>query len=262
MIRRLLCLFSFFICLLTSQLVFARDFIIVATPQAPFKFIENGAVKGIDIEIIDEVMKRLEIPYKILFVKSDARIQAEARNGTVDMLLLYSKKKSRMDYLIYPEQSYIDLTWNFFIRKEDEKRIKFTSFDDLKALKIAATNGVSYTHEFWTADLDLILTSKIELHLPMLLAYRVDTTPLNTITTLYEAKKKGLLSKISFLPKPLKTKAYYNTFVKASSYPLKERLIKRYNSIVADMKKDGTIQKIFNKYLQDDTSTSHDFLVR
>ncbi len=92
----------------------------------------------------------------------------------------------------------------------------------------------------------------------MLLAYRVDTAPLNTITTLYEAKKKGLLSKISYLPKPLKAKAYYNTFVKASTYPLKERLIKRYNSIVADMKNDGTIRQIFNKYLQDDTYKSLD----
>ncbi|WP_269424965.1 substrate-binding periplasmic protein [Kiloniella laminariae] len=229
----------------------ARDLILLATPQAPFKYEENGELKGIDVEIITEVMKRLNLGFQLRLIKSDARIQEEARRGKADMLVLFSKKQSRLEYLIYPEESYIDLTWNFFIRREDNGKYKFNELADLKGLAIGATKDVAYTPEFWQAGLQLDITTNNDQQISKLLAGRFDLVPLNTISTLYEEKHRGNLSKISYLPTPLKSTRYYNVFSKASDFPDKEDLIKRYDEIIRQLQEDGTIQRIMDKYLGD-----------
>jgi len=242
------------ISLVCSLLIFsgsapARDLIVLATPEEPYKFAEDGVFKGIDIEVLDEVMRRLELTYSVELVESGTRIQQEARAGRADIVLLFSKKPDRMEYLIYPQESYIDISWNFFIRAEDEGRISYDGFDDLKGLQVGITQDFAYTPDFLASGLAFQTVASNNLQIGMLLAGRVDTVPLNTISTLYEEKKAGRLDFLTFLPRPLITKPYYNTFAKASTYPDIENLAARYDAVIRDMKADGTLDAILIKYL-------------
>ncbi|MCK7610787.1 substrate-binding periplasmic protein [Roseibium sediminicola] len=227
----------------------ARDLVILATPEEPYKFVENGVYKGIDIEVIDEVMRRLDLTYSVELIESGTRIQQEAMSGRADMLLLFSKKPERMAFLLYPEESYIDISWNFFIRAEDEGKIAFEAYRDLAGLQIGITQDFSYTPEFLQSGLSFQTVPRNTLQIGMLLAKRIDAVPMNTISTLYEEKKAGRLDKLSFLSKPLITKPYYNVFAKASSYPDIDGLVARYDQTIRDMKADGTLEAILVKYL-------------
>ncbi|WP_428526214.1 substrate-binding periplasmic protein [Roseibium sp.] len=227
----------------------AADLVVLAKPEAPFKFEESGQPQGIDIEVIDAVFDKLGISYKVEFIRSDARIQEDARNGRADMLLVFSKNAKRQEYLTYPEESYVDIGWNFFIRSEDQDKIVYESFDDLKDLKIGITKDISYTPEFLASGLSFEESPRSELQIGKLLAKRFDAVPMNTISTLYEQNKEGNLDKIAYLPKPLKSKAYYNVFTKASKYPGIEGLPAKYDAAVRELKADGTIDAIFAKYL-------------
>jgi polar amino acid transport system substrate-binding protein len=227
----------------------ARDLVILATPEEPYKFIENGEHKGIDIEVIDEVMRRLGLSYTVELIESGARIQQEAVSGRADMLLLFSKKPERMEFLYYPQESYIDISWHFFIRAADEGKVKFENFQDLGGLQIGITQGFSYTPEFLGAGLNFQTVPRNTLQIGMLMARRIDAVPMNTISTLYEEKKAGRLDALSYLPKPLITKPYYNVFAKASSYPDIEGLVARYDETIRAMKADGTLDAILVKYL-------------
>jgi polar amino acid transport system substrate-binding protein len=144
-----------FALLLGAGVAVARDLIVLATPEEPYKFEENGVFKGIDIEVLDEVMRRLGLRYSVELVESGTRIQQEARAGRADILLLFSRKPDREEYLIYPQESYIDISWHFFIRAENEGKITFESFEDLKGLQIGITQDFAYTPEFLNSDLDL-----------------------------------------------------------------------------------------------------------
>jgi len=221
----------------------------LATPEEPYKFVENGVHKGIDIEVIDEVMRRLGLTYTVELIESGTRIQQEAMSGRADMLLLFSKKPERMEFLLYPEESYIDISWNFFVRAEDEDKIIFKDFQDLSGLQIGITQDFSYTPEFLNSGLNFQSVPRNTLQIGMLLAKRIDAVPMNTISTLYEEKKAGRLDKLSFLVKPLITKPYYNVFAKASSYPDIEDLVARYDQTIREMKADGTLEAILVKYL-------------
>lgn len=243
----------FFIILISNS--FGRELIIAGIPEEPNRWIDkNGKLTGVDIDIIDYIMKKNGIEYKIVLEGSSARLEAGWQNATpaYDMVFTYSKNKEREQFLYYPQESHVDFSWNFFVRKEDEKKYKFDKFEDLKGVKIGATTGFSYSDEFWDAVKKGVITveeiPKNELQMAKLLNNRIDMVPLNTQATLYEAKKDGTLSKIAYLPKAIKSKPYYNTFVKKSTYPQLTEVMKKYDATLAEMKKDGTLKKILAKY--------------
>ncbi|MEH6445190.1 MAG: transporter substrate-binding domain-containing protein [Oceanospirillaceae bacterium] len=228
----------------------AREFKIVGTPEVPYRFIEKGTshVQGIDIDIMKMIMEELNLPYNISLINSGSRIIKEAKDGKVDMVLSFSRKSDR-SYLMYPKASYKNLDWNFFIRKKNAGKIIYNNLSDLKGLVVGATQDWSYTPQFWKAGLNLSVLTNNNLHLQMLYLGRIDTVPLNTASALYEIKKNGYSEEITFLPKSLKSKPYYNAFVAASSYPNKEELRQQYDEVLYRMIHEGTVQKVFDKYL-------------
>ncbi len=235
--------------------VYSRDFLIIGIPEEPNRWIDkSGKAVGIDIDIIDYIMKKMGIKYKVSLINSSSRLESLEKNNITncDMIFTYSKNKDREVYLIYPKESHIEFSWNFFYLKENEGKYKYDSIKDLKGLKIGITKGFSYTPEFWNAvdsglfQADIVIQNSLQL--PKLSKKRFDLVPLNTIATIYQLKKDGQLSQYSYLPKPLTNRAYYNVFVKSSDYPNMPEIIKQYDYILSEMKKDGTLENIYKKY--------------
>jgi polar amino acid transport system substrate-binding protein len=242
--------------LMINSPVFARDFNIIGIPGEPLRFYnDQNQLTGIDVDIITEIMDRLDIPFSIKLISSSARLENFREDSSTDMIFTYSYNDERAKYLIYPEESHITLSWNFFYLKEYEGMFDFETFEDLKGLKVGATIGFSYTPEFWQAADDEIfildLVVKNELNLLKLIGNRFDLYPNSRIDTLYQARSSGFLDKITYLPKPLKEKKYYNTFVRKSDYPDLDSIIQRYDEELRNMKKEGLIQNIYDKYLND-----------
>ena len=226
-----------------------REFIMAGDVEPVFRYIDdNGKVTGIDIEIIDLFMKELKIPYKFKLIKSTARGVVEAKSGKVDMLISKIMKEDRKSYLIYPQEIYRNIAWNFFIRKEDKGKIKYDSLDDLKGLRVGATKKFAYTDEFWAADLDRDVMPVNDKQIGKLIAKRFDIVPMTTLSTLYKVKNNGQIDKITYLPKILVYTKLYNVFTKASTYPDKEKLIKEYDIAIRKLTESGQIKAIFDKY--------------
>lgn len=232
---------------------------IVGIPGAPLRYIdEANNVVGIDVDIIDTIMKRLDIEYEVELLNSSTRLKKLWRDPNVDMILTYSHKAERFKHLTYAKQSHITLGWNFFVRKENLSKIDFKKLEDLSGLKVGATLGFAYTPAFWEAaeegifKLDTVV--KNELNLKKLVHGRFDTFANIREDTLYQAKVAGYLDEIAYLPTPLKEKKYYNTFVKVSDYPHLSRVMVRYDEELLKMKQDGTIERIYKKYFDYDNN--------
>lgn len=242
----------------------AQTFRILGTPTSPFKISsdQTHSHPGISIDILQHIMKEMGIDYEIQFYPAVARVIQQAKNGNGEMLISYSVMKERFEYLAYPEESYRSIQWNFFIRKEDEGKITFEQLEDLKGLQIGVVRGTSYIKEFWEAEtyLQFQIVSKNTQQIPKLLNKRIDIAPLNTRSTLYDLKKTGHMNKVTYLPKPLAVKQYYDPIIKGSSYfdpppgsnltreEVIEEFLARYDAIIKKFKEDGTIQNIYNKY--------------
>ncbi len=240
--------------IMVASFAWGRDLVIAGIPEEPNRWMADGKAVGIDPEIIDYVMNKLGISYRIELVSSSARLEANtmAKPAVYDMVFTYSFNEDRAKFLAYPKESHISFNWNFFYLKANEGKYVFDSYADLAKWTIGITKGISYSDEFLKAindvplKIDEITTN--ELQLDKLISKRFDLVPLNTKATLYEAKKKGVLDMIAYLPKPIKDKEYFNTFVKASNYPGLADIMVKYDEVLKQMKKDGTLTKILAKY--------------
>jgi len=240
---------------LFCSISFSRDLIIAGIPEEPNRWInENGELTGLDVDIIDHIMKKMGVKYKIILEQASTRLRHnwEVDKSPYDMVFTYSKKAAREKKLYYANESHISFSWNLFYTAKNEGKYKFENFEDLRGLKIGMTKGFSYTKEFWDAANKGIFKKDVvvknELQLMKLLKNRTDLVCLNTTATLYELKTKGLSDKVSYLKKPIKSKPYYNTFVKSSDYPNLDKVRKQYDIILKEMKEDGTLNKILQKY--------------
>lgn len=233
----------------------ARELVIGGIPEKPLRWVApDGTIVGFDVEVMDCIMKKLQRDYRIELVDSSARLERNAREqpSPYDMVFTFSHTNERQSFLWYAKESHISFNWNFFLRKEDEGKFSFNSYADLAPWTIGITRGMSYSDEFLRAietvplKVDQVATNKLQLD--KLLARRFDLVPLNTKATLYEARERGILERISYLPKPVKDKAYFNTFVKNSSHPELQALIPQYDAALRQMRSDGTLAHLMIKY--------------
>ncbi|MTI08189.1 substrate-binding periplasmic protein, partial [Curvivirga aplysinae] len=190
------------------------EFVVMANPQIPHKFMQDNKPAGIDADIVKLFFESEKIPYRIELIESDNRLLLEAKQGRADMLLLFSRNLEREKFLIYPDISYIDITWNFFVRADRANEFRSGHLEDLIGFRVGATEGISYTDRFWSSNLTLDKVAKNSLQITKLLNGRIDTVPLNTINTRYEAQLGGYLHRLHILQPPLKFKSYYNVFSK------------------------------------------------
>jgi len=243
------------LCLLMWPMVtYAHTFRVVGIEGAPLRFYDGtDTLVGIDVDIIETIMQRLGVSYELEMVTSSTRLKYLWRDPNVDMILTYSYKPERAEFLYYPEQSHVTLSWNFFILKENVGKFDYNSLIDLQGLTVGATNGFSYTKEFWAAaddhlfEVDTVV--KNELNMNKLLHGRFDTYANSRIDTLYQAKKGGYFDKITYLEKPLKEKKYFNTFVKVSDYPNIDSIKRGYDIELKKMRENGELDAIYAKYL-------------
>ena len=63
-------------------------------------------------------MLELDIPYTIKLINSGKHLIKEAQEGRIDMLISISEQVERLEYFDYPQESYKQITWNFFDLKD------------------------------------------------------------------------------------------------------------------------------------------------
>lgn len=228
----------------------ARTLVIEGLEEEPLKWMGHEEPKGIDIDIMTEVLNTMGITdYVFRFVDTGSRLLHNARNGTSDIVLTLSMNNKRAKYMMYPEEAHLLLDWRFAVRAGDEDKIRFEEFADLSRLRIGAAADYSYTSAFWNSGLDIQTVARSDLLVPMLLQNRFDAVPVNYLNTIYDSLQNRYRDKIAFLYPPLRRAPYYNVFSRASDYPDKERFLAEYDKIIHDMREDGRLLSIFERYL-------------
>lgn len=231
----------------------ARTLIIEGLEETPLKWADHEEARGIDIDIMTEVLSRMNITdYMFRFVDSGSRLLHNAQNGSSDIILTLSMSQERSTYLHYPNEAHLLLDWRFAVRAEDKTRIRFNDFSDLSRVQIGAAADYSYTSTFWNSGLDIQTVARSDLLIPMLLQKRFDAVPVNYLSTVFDSIQNGYRKDIVFLHPPLKRAPYYNVFAKASDHPGKQQFLRDYDRIIRDMREDGQLLSILENYLGPD----------
>ncbi|SCY28267.1 substrate-binding periplasmic protein [Desulfoluna spongiiphila] len=215
----------------------------------PYEWVdkETKELKGFAPEVVTHVLKTMDVPFEIKPYPWK-RAERNVLEGKSDALFPASRKAKREKTCHYPGIDLLKSEYCFFIRKEDQGKLTFTDFSDLKGHKIGVSSGYSYTTEFWEflkANKNYTEAKTDELNLKKLVKGRFDYFPGEVGNVAVLAKQLGIEDKIVRLPKPITQKPYYIIFNKAK---VDEAFVHQFSDALEAYKKSQEYQAIYTKY--------------
>ncbi len=216
---------------------------------------ENGKPKGIFNDILTEVFARLGIPLKKT-VYPWKRAQKMVKDGDADgMVTVYTKE--RQAELMATEPIW-NISETLFFRRDNPrscKILKINSFEDMQDLRVVDNAGSGWTKEKYKeyGINNIIWAPSVDSAFNMLAKGRAD------VYIMFNLNAINILSKKRASNSPL-SKGYQNIIAispEFASLPFRllinrnSPFVKRIddiNRVLEEMKKDGTYQRIREKY--------------
>lgn len=240
---------SFCVLVGSSAYAQAKDKLnIILGPDYPPYYYKDGATyKGMDIEKLAEIFKRMKQDYTISDVPW-LRALNMIKEGRADILVNVLKKPEREVFADFPKESFAEEIQVLFTRKD--LGIKYDGdLSTLAKYKFGVMNGYSYG----TAFDDAVKTGTLKVeevnsniaNFKKLASKRIDLVCENVFVGTYYLKQMNAADQMVVLKPPVGVTASYLAFSKKKN--LKE-VLEKSDQILADMKKDGTYDKIVAKY--------------
>lgn len=218
-----------------------------STVFAPFVLEQQGQVKGIDIDIIKEVGRRLgvNIEFKLRPWK---RLEQDIQFGDIDCVAAYFQTPERMDYMDFTHIPLHMTTYTLFARQEDAKN--YSSLQELKSWKIGVNRGFKTTPEFeeaiYNGWVEKYEVSNDTQSFSMLEKGRLNAVLTNYHVGLYNIRELGLKNIVPIFPSIRTTPAYF-VFSKKKNLG---HLVQKFDEALYQILQDGTYDRIFNMYLE------------
>jgi len=234
----------------------AEDLIIGWYDWSPHQMKDaSGKLTGVNIELMEEISNRAgfkprfqEKPWK--------RIVEELKQGKVDVATSASKTDERAKFAYFTED-YFKLEYNvMFVLKENKD--KFSGIKTLtdvigKNFNIGITRGSIYSDEHDELaknpefNKHISPVGKAKQNLEKLLAGRIDGFIEDELSGAKMIKEAGLEGKIEILFY-LYSEEYASAYLMLSKKSLNQAKVDRINKALAEIKADGTYEKILSKY--------------
>jgi polar amino acid transport system substrate-binding protein len=212
----------------------------------PYAYHENGKLAGIFPEMVKKAVAKMGI--RAEFRKLPwRRLLRGAEVGDLDAIMPLFKTEEREKFLLYPPngiavgESYFFALNNSNIRYNDE-------LENLKGLRIGVVNGYSYGEDFDNAGfLTKDVTPSDEQLVEKLLSGRCDVAagPMEVVRYYAEKIQPGASKRIKIIAPPFAGKIIYVAFSKAKN---DRELVTAFSNAVQKVRKEGTHQKILEKY--------------
>ena len=172
--------------------------------------------------------------------------------GEADALFGVSKNSEREIFLYFPTTPVHQSRYVFFIRKEDQNKLTFNSYEDLRQYKVGVTSGYSYTQELWNALKAFENYQEVTIdsqNIRKLAAGRIDYFPCDLTNCIYLSKTTGLYDSITFIDYTISQKDYYLAFSKVSKYSDLMTLAKEFDQTLKAFKQTEEYRNIVVNYL-------------
>lgn len=237
--------------LLSPISIFAENVIFVSVENLPPKiFKQNGQLKGIYVDTIRLVCKRLNIQPEFRLYPWKRCIQM-VKTGKADAIFPPFFTKERAGFLYFPSEP-MSYTRNVVFARKNSRLI-VEHLDDLKGLLVGVNLGYSYGSEFDTykenLTLDISIDEKMQiLKLSRESPKRIDVAVVSEEPFMFLAKKLGY-SELFEIVHILSEQPSYIAFSKATG-ETGRLLSEKFYDILYKLKNEGEIKKIEDSYLK------------
>ncbi len=208
---------------------------------------KTDTFSGIDVDILTEIYGRkgYEVRYRNVTFASALRL---IRKGHADIIPTLIKNKQREEYMYFSEP-YREANRDIFLTCIDSG-VQINSSEDLEKYTIGIVKGYTYTGILMdnnrikkdiSVNEDILFTKLLKNQIDAII---LNDTVLEDSTKKYDLEGKVSVQKFSILDQELGRRMAF-TKVENSKH-----LVELFNEGFKKLSKDGTLDKIYKKYLQ------------
>ena len=217
---------------------------IVTTHFPPYVFIEDGMLKGLHVNLLYEIFKRMEVSFTIELLPWPRALQM-LKNGNADAMFPLFKTKERMSFIDYSNPLFTEETALFALK---DKGTKFTTLADLSGCSFGSLRGFSYGTKLddfiRQNNITVDFANSAKQNVEKFVFGRFDILVEARYVPWYELQKLDRWQDVAMLDIIAKNQSHLG-FSKKRNH---QQLISRYNSVLKSMKEDGSYEKIVAKY--------------
>lgn len=232
------------LCLFAGQAVaVAKPFVLVYADYKPFSYVSEGGVKGLEIEILTEVLEKrlkLSIEHRIL---PWSRAQQYVRDGVADAFVATTNAE-RGGYAMRGKEVVTYWDVSLYVRQGDARFAKVRTLEDAKPFEFGAVMGNGWVKSMFP-DARIQFVDREELLPRMLLAGRFDLIPENPLVMAQLLAGDPAVGHVAEIPMPQVHQAMY-----LHVYPRSDLAawLPRIDEVLAAMRADGSLQRIEARY--------------
>jgi cystine transport system substrate-binding protein len=212
---------------------------------APFTFHDkDGKLTGFDVEIAEEVAKRLGVKAEFVETKWDgifAGLDAKRFDMIVNQVGIRPDRQEKYDF----SNPYITSRAVLVVTKDNNS---ITKFEDLKGKKAAQSLTSNYADIAKTNGAEIVASEAFNQSIDLLLAERADAT-INDSLSFYDLLKQKPDVAVKIAAEQNDASSSGIMFRKDN-----KELVDEVNKALADMKADGTYETISKKWFGVDVS--------
>ena len=224
--------------------------LLVTLDYPPYEYVEQGEVKGLAVNVVRELFRRLDEEIEIQSLPW-ARSLKMVELGNADAIFTAYRTPEREAYLNYTDEVLMPQEVSLFVLKSSSLK-KYENLAALTDYQFAARFGVSYGAAFDQAVTDGVIgnihrVSDGDTVIRLLLNERADIVIFNRLGGYYRFRNLGVANQVRELEPPLQSVPSYIAFSK------KRRLAglrDRVDAMLKVMKQDGSYQTLTSYQLQ------------
>lgn len=228
----------------------AAPFEVVTSDYPPYSFMEGDAQKGIAVDVLKEAFARMKVELRVEFLPFPRAVQSFQR-GRADGIFPFSVKEERLAYTLYSKEYVVADTPALFVRADSP--ITFGGHIGQLAQYVFGKQRDAFNGQVFADAVSQGVITKVEEAkdqrqvVMMLVASRFDIAVGPRIVVRYYAKETGNMHKLKELQPALeKPLPAYLGFSKHGDYTA---LAERFDQTLAQMHRDGSYQRIMDRYL-------------
>ncbi|MCP4133743.1 MAG: transporter substrate-binding domain-containing protein [bacterium] len=215
---------------------------------------ENGNPSGINVDLVSEAFNRMGYTYKFSFVPWKRAVHM-VKVGKADALVDAAKNPEREEFLFYPDEEIYVEKWYAF----KNKKTRFTlnkGLTNANEISFGICRGFEYGGIVQEAinnkrfkRIDIVANN--ENNIKKLVGNRFDMLVGVKLTIFDLSKKLGLEDRIEIVTMTETGRDYLlsssKTYLAFSKKRVSKKLVKKFSDTIAQMKKDGTFNRISRK---------------
>jgi polar amino acid transport system substrate-binding protein len=221
---------------------------LVTLQYPPYEFLDKGEVKGVAVEIVQEVFKRMKVPIKITLYPWDQSL-AMIQKGEADAIFTIFKTPEREAFVDFSHEVLMPQVVSLFVTK-DSHIVFDGDLNKLSRFTFGVVRTVSYGSLFDDAVKSGVIrgieTSETgEENMKKLLQGHCDILVSNRYGALHIVKKMNNMDQVKELTPAIQSVPSYIAFSKKRSLT---SLRDECDRILRNMKDDGTYESIITLY--------------